>query len=490
MVDINAQIDYYLILGVQSNDMPDDIKFAYRELARMYHPDSRSGDADKFRQIQEAYDVLSDQVYRRTYDRLRESRGYSSSSVSPISFELYQNRSQLPILDSEQILFVVVDVRPDDNYVITRQRLNISLVIDSSSSMRGARMHNVKMAASNLLNALREDDYLSVVSFNDRAKIEAPASQVGNKNTFLSAIAAMSSGGGTEIYQGLLMGLAETLRNVSDDTINHVILLTDGLTYGDEELAINKAKQSFGQGIGISAFGIGEDWNDLFLDKLAQEGGGISQYIESPNDIQIFLKERIHDLSNLVARRLQFRLNTAPYVDIQSVYRTAPHMESIPISNGNVVQIGDVTSGEPIILVFTIVVKSSVGEMGDRRILRLDIQAEKSDIGTFTISRDVHITFTEQPVEISIPTRIFNILSRLSVYQLQEKGWHALEDGEVQNATNYLESAATQLFDLGYNALGQATMLEVNRISSGDNVSKKGRKQIRYGTRSLTMPGK
>jgi Ca-activated chloride channel family protein len=490
MVDINAQIDYYAVLGVPDNVMPNDIKFAYRELARIFHPDVAEGDADKFRQIQEAYNVLSDPVYRRTYDQLREARGYKSTPASPIKLDVFQNRDQLPILDGEQVFYVIMDIVPDKSYVYSRQRLNIALVIDCSTSMHGPRMHNVKMAASDLLNALREDDYLSIVSFNDRAVVEASANQVGNKRSFLSVIAALAPGGGTEIYQGLLAGFSEIARYANDNTINHVLLLTDGRTYGDEELALNETKRAFGKGIGISTFGIGEDWNDLFLDKLAQQGGGISQYIDTPNDIQVFLKERIQDLSNVVARRLKFRLNTAPYVYIQSVYRAHPHMESIPVSNDNVVSIGDVSSDEPIVLVLAVVIKNSVGEMGDRRILRIDVQAEKLDRNTiFALSRDIHITFTEKPADTQVPARIFNILSRLSVFQLQEKAWNALEGGEVSTATNYLESAATHLFDMGYVELARAAMLEADRISSGDSVTNKGRKQIRYGTRSLALDG-
>jgi Ca-activated chloride channel family protein len=354
--------------------------------------------------------------------------------------------------------------------------------------MLGARMHNVKMAASSLLSDLREDDYLSIVSFNDRAKVEASANMVGNGRIFLSAIAAMSPGGGTEIYQGLLAGLAESARYASEDYINHVLLLTDGITYGDEDLAINEAKRAFKNGIGISTFGIGEDWNDVFLDKLAQEGGGVSQYIQSPNDMQSFLRERIYNLSNLVVRRLKLQLSTAPYVSVDSVYRVVPHMESLPLSNNNSISLGDISAGETLVLVFTIKIKSSVNEMGDRRILRIDVQGEKSDKSNLSISRDVHMTFTEKPEEKAIPSRIFNILSRLSVYQLQEKAWHALDSDEAKTASRYLDSAATQMLDLGYLELAKATKLEVDRISSGDQVSKKGRKQIRYGTRSLSMP--
>ena len=164
-------------------------------------------------------------------------------------------------------------------------------------------------------------------------------------------------------------------------------------------------------------------------------------------------------------------------------------MESLPFSSDNGVYLGDVSAGEPMVLVFAIVVKNSVGEMGDRRILRLDIQAEKPDTGNvISLSRDVHITFTEEPEEKRVPSRIFNILSRLSAFQLQEKAWNALEVDDIKTATGYLESAATKLFELGYPELAQAAKVEVNRISSGDSVTNKGRKQIRYGTRSLAMP--
>jgi Ca-activated chloride channel family protein len=164
-------------------------------------------------------------------------------------------------------------------------------------------------------------------------------------------------------------------------------------------------------------------------------------------------------------------------------------MELLPISIDNSVNIGDVSAGEPIVLVFTIIVESSMEEMGYRRIMRMDIQAEKPDTGNaFSLARDIHILFTEEPEEKPISSRIFNILSRLSVYQLQEKAWNALDADDIATARNYLESAATKLFELGYPELAQATQVEIHRISVGDRVSDKGRKQIRYGTRSLTMP--
>ncbi|NQU42821.1 J domain-containing protein, partial [bacterium] len=65
--------DYYEILGLQRGSSTDEIKSAYRRLARKYHPDLNRSDAsaaEHFREVQEAYDVLSDPAKRRRYDSI------------------------------------------------------------------------------------------------------------------------------------------------------------------------------------------------------------------------------------------------------------------------------------------------------------------------------------------------------------------------------------------------------------------------------------
>src|SRR6266700_3845760 len=65
--------DYYKVLGVARTASADDIKKAFRKLARKYHPDVNPGDKKseaKFKEINEAYEVLSDSDKRRKYDTL------------------------------------------------------------------------------------------------------------------------------------------------------------------------------------------------------------------------------------------------------------------------------------------------------------------------------------------------------------------------------------------------------------------------------------
>ena len=67
--------DYYAILGVKRDAKPDDIRKAYRKLAKEFHPDvnKSSGAEDKYKEINEAYEVLKDPAKREKYDRLGQN---------------------------------------------------------------------------------------------------------------------------------------------------------------------------------------------------------------------------------------------------------------------------------------------------------------------------------------------------------------------------------------------------------------------------------
>ena len=90
--------DYYGVLGVSQNASEREIKQAYRKLARQYHPDVNTGDKSaeaKFKQINEAYEVLSDKEKRRKYDQFGDQWQYADQFAQA-------RRQQTPFWDFSQ----------------------------------------------------------------------------------------------------------------------------------------------------------------------------------------------------------------------------------------------------------------------------------------------------------------------------------------------------------------------------------------------------
>jgi Ca-activated chloride channel family protein len=479
-------VDYYAILGIDPAASRDDLRQAYRLAARRFHPDvnKATGSSALFRDINKAYEVLNDPAGRTEYDQLWHDYAITTPSLN---VETIFSRKYLRPITEPQLLYVLVKIQPLlEMSMTTDAPLNLCLVVDRSTSMKGARIQHVKSAVHRIIDDSAAEDYLSVVAFSDNADVLIPAQHPVDPRSIKSVVSIMRADGATAILAGLQSGLAQIKRNLQPKYVNHIVLITDGRTYGDEEDCLTLADEARDLGIGISAMGIGEDWNDRFLDALASRTGGASAYINSAAAVSRFLQERVRSLATAYAERTELIVGPVPGANIKAIIRTSPdpmNMESDhqPIPLGSL----DGKLGTKLLVQFHLNTGETTDE--DFYVGRIDVSGQVlgSAHREERIIKDLVVKVTNQPIEEDPPPELLDALSRLALYRLQDRAREAVEEGDIVEATRKLEFLATRLFENGEKNLGQAALHEAQRVAQTQRFSEEGIKQLKYGTRAF-----
>jgi Ca-activated chloride channel family protein len=482
--------DYYAVLGLTPDATLDDIKKAYRQLARQYHPDAQQvpGTAMLFREVQTAYEVLSDPDKKTAYDRQRAESGQAPDSVFQLRLQF--SRSPLLVIPEEQVLYVLATVAAGRDSQRRNQRLplNLCLVIDRSTSMQGVRLEQVKAATYQLIESLDQHDTFAVVTFSDHAEVVWQNQPAGDSVRAKAKVAAIQASGGTEILQGMQAGLAELEKRRSLIAISHMILLTDGQTYGDEEQCLALAIEAKKHGISISCMGLGDDWNDVLLDAIANRSGGTSAYVATADDVQRIFRDHLHGLNMMYASDLQWIVREAEGLSLRNAFRLTPYLTRLSPEK-DVIPLGTLPVDNPISLLMEFVVQSH--QAGTHRLAMFELVG---DVPTLDrkgerVRQNLTMEFAPpSPTSMQmVPPAILSALAKITIFQMQENAWKSLDKGDVAEATRRLETMATRLLDLGEHQLARAALLEAGRLARSGHLSPAGRKAIKYGTRSLSL---
>jgi Ca-activated chloride channel family protein len=353
--------------------------------------------------------------------------------------------------------------------------------------MQGERMDTVKTAAIELTRQLRSQDLLSIIAFSDRAEVMVQAGRNKSQSLIESQIRMMRAGGGTEIFQGLSTGFSELRRHIRESPINHIFLLTDGRTYGDEDDCLNLADLAATVGVRITGMGIGTEWNDDLIDELAARTGGSSFYISEISGIQTFLEDKFSSLRHLYAEHVRFSLENGTNATLKSIFRLKP--DPAELASEPPIRLGIIPNKPELSVLMEFVVPPL-----DKRITRFTLasgevsliipsESRKPQKYPVRLSRLVgDVQDTEMP-----PQSIFQALSYITLYRMQERARQEVAAGKIQQASMRLEHIATQLHSMGEEELAETTMIEAERIQKNNMLSPEGEKQIKYGTRFLLL---
>lgn len=209
-------------------------------------------------------------------------------------------------------LYVVVQGgnAPKDN---KRRPLNLSIVLDRSGSMQGDKLKYVKQAASFLTDQLNAEDRLSIVTYESGVEVIQPPTKVINKAMIKTKIASIVDAGSTNLSGGMLKGYSLVSANFAKDNVNRVLLLSDGLAnvgISDpnklQEIARKKTRE---EGISISTFGVGADFDEKMMTGLSEHGSGGYYFIDSPDKLPQIFGTELKGLLSVVAQNAKLKIS-------------------------------------------------------------------------------------------------------------------------------------------------------------------------------------
>lgn len=151
-----------------------------------------------------------------------------------------------------------------------KQSAAVALVIDRSGSMAGEKLEMAKSAAIATAEVLGRNDSIGVYAFDSEAHVVAPMTRLTSTGAVAGQIAAVASGGGTNLQPAFEQ--ARTALQRVKAKVKHMIILTDGQTSGSGYEGL--ASQCRGEGMTISTVAIGEGSHVALLQAIASAGGG------------------------------------------------------------------------------------------------------------------------------------------------------------------------------------------------------------------------
>ena len=235
-----------------------------------------------------------------------------------------------------------------------RAPINLALVIDRSSSMRGPRMAQALRAAGLVVERLEARDRLTVVVFDAAARVVFGPDSMSepNREKAVRSLANLETGVGTNLAAAIKLGADKLRAGYVRGALSRLILLTDGqpsVGVTDPERLSAIAAVEGQSGVAITAMGIGEGFEEELLADMARRSGGGFYYLAGPADIPAAFGRELAGLFAIAATAAELKLVPAePITAVDLLHR----LPARPVDDGLVVEVGEVAAGEPRLVLF------------------------------------------------------------------------------------------------------------------------------------------
>ncbi|MGK0189325.1 MAG: secreted protein with Ig-like and vWFA domain [Verrucomicrobiales bacterium] len=199
----------------------------------------------------------------------------------------------------------------------SRQALNLVFLVDVSGSMNQERkLPLVQRSLHLLIDALREDDMITIVTYAGREGVALAPTKGSDKAAMHLAVDQLRSSGGTNGEAGIKLAYKLASENFSGGGVNRILLATDGdfnvgvsSTEALREMVKNEAKR----GVFISVLGFGSDnLNDAMLETITNDGNGTYHYIDSVSEGRKVLVDDLTSTMITIAKDVKIQVEFNP----------------------------------------------------------------------------------------------------------------------------------------------------------------------------------
>ncbi len=248
-------------------------------------------------------------------------QSFPEPTDAALGLDLRLGNSRLPAEGGEAWLQIGLQARSTAQETVAP--LNLALVIDCSGSMADAdKMPYLKQALRLFLQSLKPDDRVAVVAYATTARVVLPSRPAGDREWLEATIQELEPAGSTNLYDGLMLGFREVDRGFDVRRNNRVILLTDGIanvgTTEPGEIA-RGAEAYNAKGIYLSTIGLGRDFQDSLLIRLATQGKGGYHFIDSAAEMDKVFRQEVAGLVQKAAGDVSVMLQPAAGVRVLSL---------------------------------------------------------------------------------------------------------------------------------------------------------------------------
>lgn len=261
----------------------------------------------------------------------------AAPAKTELTVELDTNQ-ELIRADQDGIVVTRIRVRGNTDPTLKRRPLDLALVLDTSGSMEGAPIEAARKAARRLVERLRNDDRLAIITFGSDVRRVVPLTPVGSsREEILERISSIEPSGTTDLAGGLLAGLSELGGGVRAGAAARLVLLSDGVP-NDATTIGARISEALRLEVPIAAMSFGLGADESLLSRLAVETHGSFRFVEDPLEVAEAFVAEVERSGRIVARGIEAEVKLGPGVRVVRAVgaQVPPEARTFTLSLGDV----------------------------------------------------------------------------------------------------------------------------------------------------------